>query len=117
MEGECHMNKPRSSFATAGLILSAAACLLSTAATAAPLENPRVPPPGQSAAFTDGYVAGCQSGYIDADRDGFDNTTMRDERRFAVEPEYNARYQQAYAACFDDEKHHPRMKSDGNNRR
>ena len=71
------------------------------------LVNPQIPPPG-SRAFSDGYVDGCPSGFDDAGRDGYDQDYRKDTARYAHEPDYKQGWDQGYAACFAEEKRHPK---------
>ena len=73
------------------------------------LVNPQVPPPGQSGDFNEGYVDGCRSGFQDAGRDGYQLAGRRDEKRYATMADYKAGFDQAYKACFEEEKRNPRM--------
>jgi len=75
------------------------------------LVNPRVPPPGSSPAFSDGWVDGCLSGFDDAGREGYEHSSVKNEARFTTDPEYRGGFQKAYAACFEEEKLHPRLLS------
>jgi hypothetical protein len=78
----------------------------------ATLVNPRVPPRGSSPAFEDGYIDGCLTGFSDAGRDGYELSRRKDEARFVADPEYRGGFQQAYIACFEEEKRHPRILGD-----
>ena len=75
----------------------------------ATLVNPRVPPPGSSPAFEDGYIDGCLTGFSDAGRDGYELSGQKDARRFVDDAEYRGGFQQGYGACFEEEKRHPRI--------
>lgn len=70
--------------------------------------NPQVPPPG-SPAFSDGYVDGCPSGFRDANRAGYQLAYRKAVTRYAEEPDYKSGWDQGYAACFAEEKRHPRI--------
>lgn len=73
------------------------------------LTNPQVPPPGSSRAFKDGYVDGCTSGFSDAGRDGYQTEGRKDVKRFAADAQYREGFKSGYAACFEEEKRHPKM--------
>ena len=90
--------------------------LAGAGAVAWALTNPQVPPPGQSEVFNDGYVDGCRTGFQDAGRDGFQQAGRRDEGRYLREADYKVGYEQGYHACFEEEKAHPKIKSDGGSR-
>ena len=79
-----------------------------------PASAPWFPPAGQSQAFNDGYVQGCLSGYRDAGRDGTIIEQRNDEQRYAADAEYRAGFDRAHAACYEDEKLHPRVLGGGN---
>ena len=78
------------------------------AACTSGLVNPQIPPPG-SPAFADGYVHGCYSGFTDAGRDGYQQDYRKDTVRYAREPDYKQGWDQGYAACFEEEKRHPKV--------
>ena len=77
-------------------------------ACAGDLVNPQVPPPG-TPAFRDGYVDGCPSGFRDAGRDGYEQDYRKDITRYGRDPEYKQGWDQGYAACFEEEKRHPKV--------
>ncbi|HUC62872.1 MAG TPA: hypothetical protein VMF53_13045 [Alphaproteobacteria bacterium] len=60
----------------------------------------RVPPAG-SAAFQQGYKAGCATGVADADHSGqrLGNT----DPRYTTDLDYKKGWDQGYFACYDDE--------------
>ena len=88
-----------------GLVLAA----WLSAPPAGALVNPQVPPPGQSDAFNEGYVDGCRTGFQDAGRDGYQTAGHKDEKRYAAMPDYKSGYDQAYKACFEEEKRNPKL--------
>jgi hypothetical protein len=75
---------------------------------------PWSPPAGQSQAFNDGYVQGCLTGYMDAERDGTVIEQLRDEKRYATDADYRAGFEQAHTACYEEEKRRPRVIGGGN---
>ena len=77
-------------------------------ACASGLVNPQIPPPG-TPAFEEGYVDGCYSGFTDAGRDGYEQAYRKDTVRYAREPDYKKGWDQAYQACFEEEKRHPKV--------
>jgi hypothetical protein len=77
------------------------------------LVNPQVPPPGGSDSFNDGYVDGCRTGFQDAGRDGFQQAGHRDDQRYATVADYKTGFDQAYKACFEEEKRNPKLLSGG----
>ena len=89
------------------LVLVLAAWL--SAPPAGALVNPQVSPPGQSDAFNEGYVDGCRTGFQDAGRDGYQTAGHKDEKRYAAMPDYKSGYDQAYKACFEEEKRNPKL--------
>lgn len=70
--------------------------------------NPQIPPPG-SLAFSGGYLDGCRSGFKDANRDGYEQAYRKDEGRYARESDYKSGWDEAHAACFEEEKRHPKV--------
>jgi hypothetical protein len=93
--------------ATLGLALAGGA------AVSFGITNPLAPPPGQSHMFDDGYGDGCRTGLQDAGRDGYQESGHRDESRYLSEADYKTGFDQGYGACFQEEKQHPKIKSDG----
>jgi len=91
--------------AALGLTLAA----WSSIGVAAALVNPQLPPPGKSDVFNTGYVDGCRTGFQDAGRDGYQLAGHRDDGLYAQGGDYKAGYDQAYAACFEEQKRNPRM--------
>jgi len=89
--------------------------LFLAACTGETLVNPRVPPPGSSAAFSDGYVEGCLSGFRDANRTGYEHSYTKDETRYAIDADYKAGWDQGHAACYLEELRHPRVTGEGAN--
>jgi hypothetical protein len=83
-----------SPFRTACLIAAAAAVLLGCSAAS---RSPPPPPPppvnlaGFSAAFRDGYAAGCDSANA--------RTTRRDEARFKTDRQYASGWRDGFDAC------------------
>jgi len=80
-----------------------------SAAVAGTLVNPQVPPSGKSDVFNAGYVDGCRSGFQDAGRDGYQLAGRKDDNLYSSAGDYKAGYDQAYAACFEEQKRNPRM--------
>lgn len=70
--------------------------------------NPQIPPPGPPA-FQDGYLAGCPSGFTDAGRDGYQQSYRKDLPRYAGEADYRQGWDQGHAACYEEEKRHPKI--------
>ncbi len=70
--------------------------------------NPQIPPPG-SVAFQDGYLAGCPSGFTDAGRDGYQQAYRKDDVRYAGDADYRQGWDQGHAACYEEEKRHPKI--------
>jgi len=87
--------------------LGAAAVAGMLAACKSGMVNPQVPPPG-SLAFQDGYVDGCPSGFRDANRDGYEQAYRKSDTRYAREPDYKSAWDQGHAACYEEEKRHPK---------
>ncbi|HLI13106.1 MAG TPA: hypothetical protein VKY65_16050 [Alphaproteobacteria bacterium] len=75
--------------------------------------SPELPPPGSSPGFQAGYVDGCWSGFADAGRDPLQLAGRKDEQRFQSDADYRSGFPQGYAACFREEKLHPRIHPDG----
>ncbi len=73
----------------------------------APVANPTVPGGGHSAEYTSAYMAGCDSGFTDAGRDGFQNAYQLDGKRFETDPEYHRGWSDGHAACFAAEHRPP----------
>ena len=92
-----------------------ASVLFLAACTGETLVNPQVPPPGSSPAFSDGYVAGCLSGFQDANRTGYESSYTKDESRYGTDAEYKAGWDQGHDACYLEELRHPRVTGEGSN--
>ncbi len=73
----------------------------------APVPNPTEPGGGRSADYTSAYMAGCNSGFMDAGRDGFQNAYQRDGERFETDPEYHRGWSDGHNACFAAEHRTP----------
>lgn len=71
------------------------------------VSNPAVPPEGLPTAYHSAYMEGCDSGFMDAGRDGFQNDYHRDEARFQSDPEYHKGWQEGHDACFAAERRTP----------
>ncbi len=76
-------------------------------ACSAGLVNPEIPPPG-SAAFQQGYLDGCASGFTDAGRDGYETNYRKDEARFPAEAEYRDGWLKGHDACYEQERREPK---------
>ena len=72
------------------------------------LVNPQVPPPG-TPAFQEGYLHGCTSGFSDAGRDGYQTSYVKNEKRYVSEDDYRNGWDKGHAACYEEERRHPRM--------
>ena len=79
------------------------------------LVNPQIPPPG-TLALQDGYLAGCPSGFTDAGRDGYQQDYRKDAARYASNTEYRQGWDQGHAACYEEEKRHPKIIGAGGGR-
>lgn len=95
----------RSWLSMAGFLLSVAIPL---DACTSGLVNPQIPPPG-SPDFEESYLHGCNSGFTDAGRDGYEQDYRKDAMRYTREPDYKQGWDQGYAACFEEEKRHPKV--------
>lgn len=93
---------------TETLLLAAAVLSLLLAACNTALVNPEVPPHGP-AAYEDGYLHGCASGFTDARRAGYQNAYRKDATRYALEPDYRAGWDEGHRLCFEEEEREPRM--------
>lgn len=91
-----------------GLIGFCSCVAISLGACTTGLVNPQIPPPG-SPAFEEGYLHGCYSGFADAGRDGYQQDYRKDAVRYRREPDYKQGWDQGYAACFEEEKRHPKV--------
>ncbi len=69
--------------------------------------NPAVPPAGLSAAYRSAYMEGCDSGFMDAGRDGFQSDYHRDDSRFVSDAQYHKGWQDGHDACFAAERRTP----------
>jgi hypothetical protein len=100
--------RPRNSTLTAVAALVALAALLALAACGDDKNkvDPRVAPAG-SAAFKDGYAAGCAVGIRDADHPGdrlqAGATSGAGSERYAKDLEFKRGWDKGYFACYDDE--------------
>jgi len=90
-----------------------ALALAGGAAVSVAITSPQTPPPGQSPVFNDGYADGCRTGFQDAGRDGYQYSGHKDDTRYLREADYKAGYDQGFNACYEEEKAHPKIKSDG----
>ena len=72
-----------------------------------PVKNVEVPPPG-SAAFQQGYLDGCVSGYRDGGRDGYEADYRKDEARFAAEADYRDGWLNGHNACYEQQLRRPK---------
>ena len=89
----------------AGFLISVAMPL--TACTGG-VANPQIPPPG-SPVFQQSYLDGCSSGFKDAGRDGYEEDYRKDTASYAHEPDYKQGWDEGHAACFEEEKRHPKV--------
>ena len=71
------------------------------------VSNPGFPDPARSQDYRLAYMAGCDCGFADAGRDGFQNAYQRDEKRFQSDPEYRNGWQDGYNACFAEQRRTP----------
>ena len=65
--------------------------------------------PPQSAAQRIGWVEGCDSGYSDASRDGYNQMYYRDNDRYGTDGEYHEAWDGAYKECYEEELRTPYM--------
>jgi len=65
-------------------------------------------PPG-SAEFKRGYIDGCDSGYADANRPGYETVYYKDEKRFETDAEYRKGWIEGQKACYEAEHRFPHM--------
>lgn len=91
-----------------GLVGFCSCIVMSLGACTTGLVNPQIPPPG-SPAFEEGYLDGCNSGFRDAGRDGYEQNYRKDVTRYGREPDYKQGWDQGHAACFVEEKRHPKV--------
>jgi hypothetical protein len=87
--------------------LMALALLLASCGDDKPKVDPRVPPAG-SAAFKQGYTAGCAIGVQDADNPGqrlgaAQGGKAGEAERYAKDLDFKKGWDQGYFACYDDE--------------
>jgi hypothetical protein len=88
-------------------MIVASTMLAAVVGACAPVANPAVPGGGHSADYTSAYMAGCDSGFMDAGRDGFQNTFQKDGKLFETDPEYRLGWNDGHAACFAAEHRTP----------
>ena len=69
--------------------------------------NPAIPDPARSQEYRLAFMAGCDCGFTDAGRDGFQNAYQLDEKRFQSDPEYRNGWQDGYGACFAEQRRTP----------
>jgi hypothetical protein len=69
--------------------------------------NPVVPAATLSGAYRSAYMEGCDSGFMDAGRDGFQTDYHRDDARFQSDPVYRKGWQDGHDACFAAERRTP----------
>jgi hypothetical protein len=74
--------------------------------------NPRMPPPGGTENFNVGYIQGCNSGFDDADWEGWQARYFRDTALFAQDAGYRMGWQQGYGSCYQYGLAHPRPEPD-----
>ncbi|MFO0995410.1 MAG: hypothetical protein U1F33_01915 [Alphaproteobacteria bacterium] len=70
--------------------------------------------PAGTPAYQDGYRDGCNSGYADAFRPHHEHAYRLDQARFDSNADYKRGWEEAYAACFKEERDFPHAES-GNN--
>jgi hypothetical protein len=105
------MTKTMRQFASAALVLCASTWL---AACNGPVPvNPRVPPVGSNAAFSEAYIYGCESGSHDANPSGYVDKGSKDLKRYASDVDYKKGWDQGQAACYEDELKAPVMQDVG----
>jgi hypothetical protein len=101
------MTKLLRQFVAIGLVLGAGAGL---AACNGPVpDNPRLPPAGSSASFSEAYLYGCEAGSHDANPSGYVDKAPRDDKRYASDAEYRKGWDQGHASCYEDELRAPVM--------
>lgn len=91
-----------------GRWLGAVSVAVMLAACAGGLANPQVPPP-ESAAFSDGYLDGCPSGFDDANREGYETAYRKADTRYSREPDYKSGWDRGYSACFAEQERRPKL--------
>ena len=69
--------------------------------------NPAIPDPARSQEYRLAFMAGCDCGFTDAGRDGFQNAYQLDEKRFQSDPEYRNGWQDGYHVCFAEQRRTP----------
>ena len=69
--------------------------------------NPAIPDPARSGEYQLAFMAGCDCGFTDAGRDGFQNAYQLDEKRFQSDSEYRNGWQDGYGACFAEQRRTP----------
>ncbi len=95
------------------VLLAAAAALLVACSGESilggpPGPDPQVPPSG-SAAFQEGYLDGCPTGFGEAGREGYEYVARLDAKRYSLDPEYKHGFDQGRSACYEYERSHPTM--------
>ncbi len=65
--------------------------------------------PYQAAAHSFGWGEGCDSGYSDASRDGYNLSYFRDHDRYGTDTKYREAWDDAYKECYDEEVRTPFM--------
>ncbi len=63
--------------------------------------------PPESAAYSRGWVEGCNSGYADAGRGFYHSASRLDRDRREADPDYRKGWDAAYKKCFDEEQRTP----------
>ena len=89
-------------------VASLAGLLGACSAMTPPAANPQVPPPGPEA-FRAGYVDGCQTGFGEAGREGYQSVIREDPRRYSGDAEYKRGFDRGRAACYAEEQRHPKV--------
>jgi hypothetical protein len=69
--------------------------------------NPAIPDPARSGEYQLAFMAGCDCGFTDAGRDGFQNAYQLDEKRFQSDSDYRNGWRDGYAACFAEQRRTP----------
>jgi len=69
--------------------------------------NSAVPNPARSQEYRLSYMAGCDSGFTDAGRDGYQNAYQLNEKLFQSDSEYRSGWQDGYGACFAEQRRTP----------
>ena len=87
--------------------VAASAAIIGILEACAFVPNPAVPALAQPREYRLAFMAGCDSGYMDAGRDGYQNAYQLDHQLFQSNSEYRKGWQDGHEACFAEQRRTP----------